>query len=87
VDDELAGTQQEFRLALLKVIEDFGLGEGESGYVKGAALMVEWMGEDGRRWLTHTGLDPHGDEIPEWQVQGYYHNFLQTPWPEAEEDD
>ena len=80
-------TQREFRLALLEVIEKFGLGDEGGGFVKGAALMVEWIGADGRRWLTHAGLDANGDEIPEWQVEGYYHNFLSTPWPEAEEDD
>lgn len=77
---EYAETQAQMRKALLSTIEIAGLGEEGGGFVKGFAIMVEWVGADGRRWLTQTSGDGVGDEIPDWQIQGYFHNFLNTDW-------
>lgn len=76
----------ELRQKLCEVLVSHGLGE-EGGFLKGFALMAEWVGHDGRRWLTCSAGDGVGEGIPDWQVQGYFHNFNMAEWPDADDDD
>jgi hypothetical protein len=51
----------------------------------GWVAVVEWKAPDNERWLSMTGADALGDEPPEWQRQGYFHNALFSNWDLVDE--
>lgn len=54
------------------------------GVLVGWVMVAEWMDLEGRRWLTRLDANADGENLPEWQRNGYLHNALNTPWPELE---
>jgi hypothetical protein len=57
--------------------ETAGMTETVEGHVLiGCVVIAEWLGPDGRRYLTGLSSDANGDGVPEWTVQGYLTNAI-----------
>ena len=71
---------------IARAIQENGTGHFQ-GVLTGFVLVAEWADLEGRRWLTRLHGNGHGALLPDWQVHGYLHNALHTPWNEAEDED
>jgi hypothetical protein len=67
-DDNVAGETQ--------TNDDEGPELPEGAVMTAAALVVEWQGSEGTRWLSRYGTLGNGDALPRWSLEMLYREGL-----------